>query len=305
MKGVTFGDIHTSDFGVYFSSVVIGEAAVKSCCLDIPGASGSLDLTDFFGVVAYENRSLLFEFTFVQRNSALLSAYSDFLNALHGREFSIILDDDPDFHYIGRVSVGELKKGAVSTVSVVCDCQPYKYSNSSNSVTITVEGIEFPDSWLYGDVDGDGEVTADDVTAVSRLIGKKSFESDGALRADFDFDGVVTETEKTVLENYLEYGSGKTFREYVCTDPVSFSFKNCRRVTIDFGDAPVDVTFTRVRMSRTNLWSLRIDNIPEFSLHGYKSHTARLCGKHEIMIVTSDANETGEFQVSWDNTGVL
>jgi len=51
MKGVTFGDIHTSDFGVYFSSVVIGEAAVKSCCLDIPGASGSLDLTDFFGVV--------------------------------------------------------------------------------------------------------------------------------------------------------------------------------------------------------------------------------------------------------------
>ena len=61
MKGVTFGDIHTSTFGIYLSSVTIGEAVVKKFLLDIPGASGSLDLTEYFGSVSYENRIISFE----------------------------------------------------------------------------------------------------------------------------------------------------------------------------------------------------------------------------------------------------
>ncbi len=200
MKGVTFGTIHTSDFGIYLSSVTIGEAVVKKYQLDIPGASGSLDLTEFFGSVTYENRTLEFEFTFPQRNEKLLSAYSDFLQAVHGKEFKIILDDDKDFHYVGRVNVGELKKSALSKVSVECDCQPFRYSNSTNVVEIIVDDVEFPTQWLYGDINGSGTITNVDLAAVKTMVGKKSYESETALRADFDFDGVVTDSEVNILE---------------------------------------------------------------------------------------------------------
>lgn len=306
MKGVTFGDIHTSDFGIYLSSVTIGEAVVKKFMLDIPGASGSLDLTEYFGSVSYENRIISFEFTFPQRNDKLLLAYSQFLNAVHGREFKITLDDDKDYHYLGRVSVGELQKGAVSVVAVECDCQPFRYSNSSNVVEIVVDDIEFPTDWLYGDVNGNGVIAPTDLTALKAMVGKKSYESESALRADFDFDGAVTEAEVNILTNYLAGSQDLSFADFVLLNPTVIEMKNCKRKVIDFGDAPVDVTFSVKSITNTRLWEVRIDNIP-LSLHlsGAESHTTRLSGKHEIMIVTANTDTTGTFEVTWDNAGEL
>ena len=100
LKGVKFGDIHTSTFGIYLSKVTIGTPSPKKFTVDIPGADGSLDMTDYFGGVKYDSRKITLIFTFPQRGQQLLTAYSDFLNAVHGKRFdSIILDDDDNFHY--------------------------------------------------------------------------------------------------------------------------------------------------------------------------------------------------------------
>lgn len=306
MKGVTFGDIHTSTFGIYLSSVAIGEAVLKKFQLDIPGASGSLDLTDYFGSVSYENRLLKFEFTFPQRNAALLSVYSDFLNAIHGKKLKIILDDDSEHHYVGRVSVGELKKDVVSTVYVECDCEPFRYSNTPNLIEITVNDVEFPTDWLYGDVNGNGNVSSTDLTAVKAMAGKKSYESEAALRADFDFDGTVTESDANALEHYLNNGSKLSFKEYVSLNPSLLEMKNCKRKVIDFGKANVDVTFSVKSITNTKLWEVRVDNIPlSGHIHSYEKYTAQLSGKHEIMIVTANTNTTGVFEVMWDSAGQL
>ncbi len=305
-KGVTFGNVHTSSFGVFLSSVEIGTAEVKKNKIDIPGASGSLDLTEFLGRVCYGNRELKFEFTFPQRNSALLSAYSAFQVALHGKHFeSIILDDDTSHRYVGRVSVGELKKDVISSVSVVCDCNPFKYSTAQNSVVISVTGVEYP-SWTYGDVNGDGVIDSRDLTAVTALSGKKSFESLSALRADFNFDGEVSDAEKNILNWYLLYGSGTEFKNYALSNSAFFeTLRNCKRCVIDFGEAPVKVKFTRLGSDHTRLWDLRIDNISQFGLHGYSEYSVILSGSHEVMITTANTNTTGEFSVTWDGVGVL
>ena len=306
MKGVTFGTVHTSDFGIYLSSVTIGEAVVKKYQLDIPGASGLLDMTEFFGSVAYENRIISFEFTFPQRNERLLTAYSQLLNAVHGKELKIILDDDKDYHYLGRVSVGELKKGAVSKVSVECDCQPFRYSNIPNIIEIAVDDIEFPTKWLYGDVNGNGSITSVDLTAVKAMAGKRSYESEAALRGDFDFDGVVTEAEANILEHYLESSQSFSFEDFVLLNPTIIDMRNCKRVNIDFGDAPVDVTFSVKSITGTRLWEVRVDNIPLGQhISGKESFTARLCDSHEIMIVTANTHTTGVFEVTWDSAGKL
>lgn len=306
MKGVTFGNIHTSEFGIYLSSVTIGEAAVKSNYLDIPGAGGSLDLTDFFGSTVYEKRKITLKFTFPQRNEELLSVYSYFQQAVHGKHFdTIILDDDSDYHYIGRVSVGTLKKGVISTVTVECECEPYKYSNTENLVEIVVSDVEFPTEWIYGDVNGNGVVNSTDLSEMKRLIGKRTYESKSALRADFDFDGVVTEADRNALEVYISGGSQLSFKDYVISNSALLELKNCKRVTIDFGEAPVKVKFSVKEISNTRLWELRVDNIPEFTLWGHEEYSTYLSGTHEIMIATANTNTTGVFEVTWNNAGVF
>lgn len=281
---------------------------MKEHRLDIPGANGTLDLTDFFGSTAYENRKITLRFTFPHHNDELLSVYSSFQQAVHGKHFdSIILDDDKNYHYIGRVSVGTLKKGVISAVTVECECEPYKYKNIGNLVEIKVDDVEFPTAWLYGDVTGNKVVNVNDLNEMNRLIGKRTYESARALRADFDFDGVVTETDRSALNSYINSGSQLTFEDYIITNMNSslIEMKNCKRVPIDFGDAPVKVTFSVKEITHTRLWELRIDNIPEFTLHGYETHSTYLSGKHEIMIATANINTTGTFNVTWNSAGVF
>lgn len=307
-KGVTFGTVHSSDFGVFLSSVSIGEAAVKKQMIDIPGASGSLDLTDFFGSTLYENRTLTFEFTFPQRNAQLLSAYSSFQKALHGRQFdSIILDDDRNFRYVGRVSVGELKKGPLSKVRVQCECSPFKYNITPNNLIISVTDVEYPTGWLYGDVNGDGVIDNRDLTAVKAMAGKKTFESDSALRADFNFDGVVSEADRDILQAYLLSSKTATFKNFSLSNAEFFdTLRNCKRQTIDFGYAPVKVKFTRLETTdHTRLWDLQIDNISQFGLRGFEEFSVILSGIHEVMISTANTNTTGDFSVSWNSAGTF
>ena len=305
LKGVKFGDIHTGSFGIYLSKVTIGTPSPKKFMVDIPGADGSLDMTDYFGGVKYDNRKLTFIFTFPQRGNQLLNVYSDFLNAVHGKRYdSIILDDDNQFHYAGRVTVGNLAKASLSKVTVECECEPYKYSNTRKVITLNVDSVEFPENWLYGDVNGDGVIDQSDSEMIESLIGKRSFESDNALRADFDFDGKVTEDEKTVLDYYLKYGNGQTFQEYVTTEPASFYFRNCKRKIIDFGGSPVKVDFEVESINSSKLWDLKIDNISQFILTSRKSYSMILSGVHEIMI-TVPIYTSGVFKISWDNQGSL
>ena len=144
MKGITFGNYHSyNNLKLILTHKEIGSPAVKTNKVDIPGADSSLDLTDFFGEPKYEDVTHKFEFTTIEPQSDFLTQYSTIKNAIHGKKVRIILDDDPTFFYLGRCHVSSFtsEKG-IGTISVECECEPYKYKLAETVVTRTLNGTE-------------------------------------------------------------------------------------------------------------------------------------------------------------------
>ena len=106
MKGITFGNLHSyRDLKLVLGKKEIAAPNVKTTKLEIDGADGFIDYTDFFGDVKYGEAKHVFQFTVLVPRNDFLSHYSIVKNALHGKKLSIILDDDPGFYYVGRCYV--------------------------------------------------------------------------------------------------------------------------------------------------------------------------------------------------------
>ena len=144
MKGITFGNLHSyEDLNLVLTSKEIGSPAVKERKIDIEGADGSLDLTDFFGEAKYENVTHKFQFSTIVPLAQFLSLFSRVKNALHGKKMRIILDGDPLFYYLGRIHVsGFTSEKNVGTIDIECDCEPYKYKLAKTVVSKAVSGTQ-------------------------------------------------------------------------------------------------------------------------------------------------------------------
>lgn len=142
MKGVTFGERHSyRNFNLILIEKEIGAPHVKTKLIEIDGADGSIDLTDFFGEPKYGNVTHKFTFSSIVPWNDLLSQYSEVKNALHGKKLRIILDDDPSFYYVGRCYVSSFtNEKNISTITVECECEPYKYKLNQTVVTRAVSG---------------------------------------------------------------------------------------------------------------------------------------------------------------------
>lgn len=142
MKSVQFDEYDTyEDFGLILTSKKIGTPKVKSKKIRIEGADGELDYTDFFGEPKFENRELEFEFQIKARPTEFVKIHSEVLNALNGKQVRIVLEDDPDFYYVGRLTVSDLTpSGIKANINISCDCEPYKYKLEVTTVSQAVSG---------------------------------------------------------------------------------------------------------------------------------------------------------------------
>ena len=140
MKGVRFGDYHSWDnFSLILAQKTIGAPSAKVETIDIPGADGVLDATDFFGEPKYNNRTLSFEFSTIVPPGEFMNLFSRILNTLHGQKLKITLDDDPDWFYTGRIDVPEWKaERNIGKLTIDCDCEPYKMKQHDTVITETV-----------------------------------------------------------------------------------------------------------------------------------------------------------------------
>lgn len=144
MKGVKFGNYHSwNDFSLILSQKIIGTPSPKTETIDIPGGDGVLDLTDFFGEVKYNNRNLSFEFSTIVPQSEFMNLFTRVQNALHGQKMQIILDDDAEWYYTGRITVSEWKaEKSVGKLTIDCDCEPFKSRLGDTVIHQAVEGTE-------------------------------------------------------------------------------------------------------------------------------------------------------------------
>ena len=146
MKGVKFGNFHSwDDFFLILGSKEIETPSAKTETVEIPGADGVLDLTEYFGEPRYKNRKLSFSFSTIVPQSQFLELFTSIQSKLHGQKMNIVLDDDSEFYYVGRISVSkfENEKG-VGKISIECDCEPFKYKKEITSISQTLNGsIQF------------------------------------------------------------------------------------------------------------------------------------------------------------------
>ena len=138
-NGIKFGDYHTAaDWMLFLADVEISPPEVQTYTVEVPGRDGYLDLTDVITEdVRYYNRTLeaTFDVAIVDRSTTWADIVSEIYSRIHGQKLKIILDDDPDWYYYGRVSVdGDSSSGEIT---ITADCEPYKYAVSETVYEIS------------------------------------------------------------------------------------------------------------------------------------------------------------------------
>ena len=106
--------------------------------VDVPGADGSLDLTDYLiGRPTYSDRQGTFEFVITNGYDPMESR--DFIskkelrtqlaNYFNGGIMAAYLEDDPDYFYVGRFFFkGRTPDASHSKVTIEYRVRPYRYS---------------------------------------------------------------------------------------------------------------------------------------------------------------------------------
>lgn len=139
---VNFDNFNTwDDFSLIRATKSISAPEPKYIKVEIEGADGELDLTEYFGDIKYKNRKISFEFSTMRSQSEFPELFSRIQDSLHGRRMKIVLEEDTDFYYIGRVTVDEWKSNkSIGLITIECDVEPYKYKIRPTIRTLTLTG---------------------------------------------------------------------------------------------------------------------------------------------------------------------
>lgn len=127
-NGVKFGSKHSiDDWDLLMVSKDIESPEPKIITVEVPGADGTKDLSEIFGI-KYYNRTLTFEFDIFAPQKKWWTLHQEISSYLHGKKHKIILDADSDFYYFGRCKILSFTNTYnVAHLIISCDCDPYKY----------------------------------------------------------------------------------------------------------------------------------------------------------------------------------
>ena len=140
-NGITFGDVHSyDDLSLILSGKDIPPAAPKTTYIDIPGADGSLDLTEAHGDVKYKDRECKFTFTMLPSDKTdWEEKKTEISNLLNGKRCKITLDVDADYYYQGRCTVDDyLQDKNLKQFVVSAKVHPYKFKQDVTVVPVTL-----------------------------------------------------------------------------------------------------------------------------------------------------------------------
>ncbi len=144
----------------------VAPPGVKVEYIDIPGADGSLDYSEALTGIKKTNRSGSWRFLVMNNNleaglaqKEWYDLYSTILNYIQGKKFQVILDDDPNFYYEGRLQVSEWSSSEdmYSTITFDYNFGPYKYPIDTTAGYDWLWDELFGNTIYYGSFDVDGE----------------------------------------------------------------------------------------------------------------------------------------------------
>lgn len=167
MLGVTIGERHSYDYWKMLlkERPKIGSPAVKTVYQEIPGGSSFLDLTEVLtGRPEYESRTIHLSFIIMAPRIDWPWIYSDLMNYIHGQRRKVILDEDPGYYYIGRLTVNQLEnEKKTGLITIDGEMEAYKYAVVSTGEDWLWDPFSFENGLIqdYKDmqVDGTLEIT--------------------------------------------------------------------------------------------------------------------------------------------------
>lgn len=166
--GTTFINVKTGesrhsyrDFGLFPLEVNMPDPpGVQTNFIDVPGMDGTLDATESLdGTVHYEDRDYSQKYLDITGRTGMHSRYSALQNFLHGKQMQMVLDDDPNWYYIGRYEVGDPSpKDYRNTVNIKATLRPFKYSLNSTLDDWLWDPFNFENGVIreYSDIEVDG-----------------------------------------------------------------------------------------------------------------------------------------------------
>lgn len=127
------------------SRPLVNPPSVKTQYYKNPGGNGELDYTtNLTGRPLYEMRKGSWEF-WVRPEDEWANVYTSLLKYIHGKKHQVILEDDPDFFYTGRLSINAWKSDKHnSLVTIDYILNPYKESINENQDWLWDEHFDRP-----------------------------------------------------------------------------------------------------------------------------------------------------------------
>ncbi|MDO4377980.1 MAG: hypothetical protein Q4C64_02355 [Erysipelotrichia bacterium] len=146
INGVTFAGGNTSmhsydDWGLLLSSVDIGIPSIKTEYVDIIGGSGTIDLTEVYGEVFYDDRNITMNFTALDDKLRWTDKLDIITAYLHGKTFKITFDNNKAWYFIGRVSLDKYTSSKrLAKIVLKAVCEPYKLKQDKTIVKRQISG---------------------------------------------------------------------------------------------------------------------------------------------------------------------
>lgn len=144
MLGVMFGKAHSFyDMRLWMTKYpAISPPTPKARFVDVPGKDGALNMSRVLtGHMQYERRTIQLEFVIMEPRETWPEKHSEIMDALHGLDTSIILDDDPEYMYTGTLMVsGYDPQKVTSGVTITANVEPYKLRRQTTKRTYQVDG---------------------------------------------------------------------------------------------------------------------------------------------------------------------
>lgn len=173
---VTFGNKNSYDEWrlVPSSRPVINPPKPKVQYVDIPGADGSIDLTESLaGRPVFEDREgslefiVLNEFNVDNYTYNWIDVYSSIMQYLHGQRMTLVLEDEPEYYYEGRFTVNSWKSDQNnSTITIDYRLSPYKYHIKGNFIVADFDNGSIHESGIKGSSNYSFTVNANDRYAI-------------------------------------------------------------------------------------------------------------------------------------------
>lgn len=145
LNGITFTSWNTNvskhsytDFRIILTEQNIGLPSPKTYSVSIEGMDGSLDLSECFGEMKYENRTLKFTFESIDKITDWQAKMINISSFLHGQKMKIKTWSDSEFYYVGRCQIDEYNSSQrLGKIVVSCDCEPFKYKKNITTFNLT------------------------------------------------------------------------------------------------------------------------------------------------------------------------